>query len=432
MTMKKTLLALLVATAMQSALAATPPTPVRAVDRIVAVVNKNVITQYDLQRRMDDATKQLVAQKVTPPAPDVLAKQVLEQMITEEVQLQYANNSGIRIEDNDVEQAIANLAQQNKLSVAALQARLAKEGVPLARFKDEIRRELTLSRLKNNEIGAKVNVTDTEVEQVLKSAQTSNRSEYRLANLLVSVPERADAKQIETLARKAEKAQAELKAGQPFGKVAASYSDAPNALKGGELGWRSATSLPPEFVGLLDSLKIGQNTGVIRSQQGFFIFQLLDKRAGGGPVMVEQYHVRHILIRTNEAVSESDAKARLLQIRDRLQRGAKFADLAKLYSEDGSNAKGGDLGWLSQGDTVPEFEKAMLALQPGSVSEPVRSPFGWHLILLEGKRTQDVSGDRERQLIKQQIRARKIEQAYTDWVRQQRDSAFVEERLNDE
>lgn len=432
MTMKKTLLALLVATAMQSALAATTPTPVRAVDRIVAVVNKNVITQYDLQRRMDDATKQLVAQKVTPPAPDVLAKQVLEQMITEEVQLQYANNSGIRIEDNDVEQAIANLAQQNKLSVAALQARLAKEGVPLARFKDEIRRELTLSRLKNNEIGAKVNVTDTEVEQVLKSAQTSNRSEYRLANLLVSVPERADAKQIETLARKAEKAQAELKAGQPFGKVAASYSDAPNALKGGELGWRSATSLPPEFVGLLDSLKIGQNTGVIRSQQGFFIFQLLDKRAGGGPVMVEQYHVRHILIRTNEAVSESDAKARLLQIRDRLQRGAKFADLAKLYSEDGSNAKGGDLGWLSQGDTVPEFEKAMLALQPGSVSEPVRSPFGWHLILLEGKRTQDVSGDRERQLIKQQIRARKIEQAYTDWVRQQRDSAFVEERLNDE
>ncbi|HJV05698.1 MAG TPA: peptidylprolyl isomerase [Chromobacteriaceae bacterium] len=430
--MKKTLLALLVATAMQSALAATTPTPVRAVDRIVAVVNKNVITQYDLQRRMDDATKQLVAQKVTPPAPDVLAKQVLEQMITEEVQLQYANNSGIRIEDNDVEQAIANLAQQNKLSVAALQARLAKEGVPLARFKDEIRRELTLSRLKNNEIGAKVNVTDTEVEQVLKSAQTSNRSEYRLANLLVSVPERADAKQIETLARKAEKAQAELKAGQPFGKVAASYSDAPNALKGGELGWRSATSLPPEFVGLLDSLKIGQNTGVIRSQQGFFIFQLLDKRAGGGPVMVEQYHVRHILIRTNEAVSESDAKARLLQIRDRLQRGAKFADLAKLYSEDGSNAKGGDLGWLSQGDTVPEFEKAMLALQPGSVSEPVRSPFGWHLILLEGKRTQDVSGDRERQLIKQQIRARKIEQAYTDWVRQQRDSAFVEERLNDE
>jgi peptidyl-prolyl cis-trans isomerase SurA len=227
------------------------------------------------------------------------------------------------------------------------------------------------------------------------------------------------------------KAQAELNAGQPFAKVSAAYSDAPNALKGGDMGWRPATSLPLEFVQMLEQLKPGGYTDVIRTQQGFFIFQLQDKRSGGTPMLVEQYHARHILIRTNEAVSESDAKARIDQVRDRILRGAKFADMAKLYSEDGSNAKGGDLGWVNLGDLVPEFEKAMVALPIGQVSEPVRSPFGWHLILVEGKRNQDVSSDHEKMAVKQQIRARKMEQAYADWVRQLRDSAFVEEHLDD-
>ncbi|WP_198403982.1 peptidylprolyl isomerase [Chromobacterium violaceum] len=428
--MKKTLLALLIASVMQSALAA-PATPVREVDRIVAVVNKNVITWQELQARVNEAIKQLEAQKVAPPPREVLERQVLEQMITEEVQLQYAASGGLRIEDAAVDQAVANLAKQNKLSEAGLKAQLAKDGITLDRLRADIRRELTISRLRDSEVASRVNVSDSEVDQAMKSAQSANRTEYHLASILVAVPERADAKQIDQLSQKVHKAQADLAAGQPFAKVSAAYSDAPNALKGGDMGWRSATSLPQEFVQLLEQMKVGADTDVIRTQQGFFIFKLVDKRSGGAPMLVEQYHPRHILIRTNEAVSEADAKARIDQVRDRIMRGAKFADMAKLYSEDGSNAKGGDLGWVNMGDLVPEFEKAMVSLPIGQVSQPVRTPFGWHLILVEGKRNQDVSSDHEKMAVKQQIRARKMEQAYTDWVRQLRDSAFVEEHLDE-
>ncbi|WP_434630845.1 peptidylprolyl isomerase [Chromobacterium sp. CV08] len=430
--MKKTLLVLLIAGAMQAALAApVSPAPVREVDRIVAVVNKNVITWQELQARVDEAIKQLQAQKVTPPSRDVLARQVLEQMITEEVQLQYAASGGLKIDDAAVDQAIANLAKQNKLSSEGLKAQLAKDGITMGQLRADIRRELTISRLRDSEVASRVSVSDSEVDQVLKSAQSANRTEYHLASILISVPERADAKQIDALSQKVHKALSELDAGQPFAKVSATYSDAPNALKGGDMGWRNATSLPVEFVQMLEQLKTGAHTDVVRTQQGFFIFQLQDKRAGGAPMMVEQYHVRHILIRTNEAVSESDARARIDQVRDRIMRGAKFADMAKLYSEDGSNAKGGDLGWVNLGDLVPEFEKAMVALPVDQLSQPVRSPFGWHLILVEGRRNQDVSSDHEKMAIKQQIRSRKMEQAYADWVRQLRDSAFVEEHLDD-
>ncbi|WP_199406718.1 peptidylprolyl isomerase [Chromobacterium sp. ATCC 53434] len=430
--MKKTLLVLLIAGAMQAALAApVSPVPVREVDRIVAVVNKNVITWQELQARVDEAIKQLQAQKVTPPSRDVLARQVLEQMITEEVQLQYATSGGLKIDDAAVDQAIANLAKQNKLSSDGLKAQLAKDGITMSQLRADIRRELTISRLRDSEVASRVSVSDSEVDQVLKSAQSANRTEYHLASILISVPERADAKQIDALSQKVHKALSDLDAGQPFAKVSATYSDAPNALKGGDMDWRSATSLPVEFVQMLEQLKTGAHTDVVRTQQGFFIFQLQDKRAGGAPMMVEQYHVRHILIRTNEAVSEADARARIDQVRDRIMRGAKFADMAKLYSEDGSNAKGGDLGWVNLGDLVPEFEKAMVALPVDQLSQPVRSPFGWHLILVEGRRNQDVSSDHEKMAIKQQIRSRKMEQAYADWVRQLRDSAFVEEHLDD-
>lgn len=428
--MKKTLLALLIASVIQSALAA-PATPVREVDRIVAVVNKNVITWQELQARVDEAIKQLESQKVAPPPREVLERQVLEQMITEEVQLQYAASGGLRIEDAAVDQAVANLAKQNKLNEAGLKAQLAKDGITMDRLRGDIRRELTISRLRDSEVASRVNVSDNEVDQALKSAQSANRTEYHLASILVAVPERADAKQIDLLSQKVHKAQADLAAGQPFAKVSAAYSDAPNALKGGDMGWRSATSLPQEFVQLLEQLKVGADTDVIRTQQGFFIFKLVDKRSGGAPMMVEQYHPRHILIRTNEAVSEADAKARIDQVRDRIMRGAKFADMAKLYSEDGSNSKGGDLGWVNLGDLVPEFEKVMVSQPIGQVSQPVRTPFGWHLILVEGKRNQDVSSDHEKMAVKQQIRSRKMEQAYTDWVRQLRDSAFVEEHLDE-
>ncbi|CUA83805.1 periplasmic chaperone for outer membrane proteins SurA [Gulbenkiania indica] len=428
MTMKKSLLALILAAALGSAVAAAP---VRPVDRIVAVVNKSVITELQLKQRMAEASANLAARKISPPEQSVLARQVLEQMITEEAQVQFAQNNGVTVDPAELDQAIARVAQQNKMDIPALEAQLAKEGVSLDRFREDLRRQMLVAKLREREVEARVTVTDTEIEQVLKSSGTAHRGEFRISAILVSVPERADAKQIETLQQKAGQALAELRSGQPFAKVAASYSDGPNALQGGDLGWRPANSLPTELVQMLDKLKPGENTGLIRTAQGFYIFRMEEKRDQSGPVMAEQYHTRHILIRANEAVSDADARARLVQIRDRIQRGASFAEMARLYSEDASNTKGGDLGWVNLGDTVPDFEKVMVSLPQGSVSEPVRSPFGWHLILVEGKRTQDVSSERERMLVRQQIRTRKIDQAYADWVRQVRDAAFVEDRLEE-
>jgi len=444
MTSKQTLLAVLVAGAFVSAHAATAPTPpltsgtravapapVKAVDRIVAVVNKQVITQLDLDQRIKQALDNLQRQHVAPPEPEALKHQVLEQMITEDVQMQFAALNGINVDDADLERTISQIAKQNKVSVAGMYAQLAKDGVNQAQFRSDMRRDITLDRLKQREVESRVTVTDTEVDQVLKSANSANRSDYHLATILVSVPERASAKDIDLKSKRAETALADIKAGKPFAQVAATYSDAPNALKGGDLGWRPATSLPPELASLLDTLQPGDSSNVIRSPQGFYIFKLIEKRAQGAAQLVEQYHAEHILVRTNEAVSEADARSKIDQIRDRIARGASFEEMARLYSEDGSNTRGGDLGWVNLGDTVPEFEKAMVSLPLNQVSAPVRSPFGWHLIKVVGKRTQDVADQREKQAIKQQIRARKIEQAYLDWVRQLRDSAFVQERLDD-
>lgn len=425
--MKSTLLAL----ALGAALAGAQAAPVKDIDRIVAVVNNNVITASELNQRTAEAVENLKRQNVTPPDQAALRRQVLEQMINDEVQLQYAANNGITLSDAELDRAIQKLAEHNKLNLAGLKARLEKDKVPFERFREDVRRQILLSRLKEREVESRINVTDSEVEQITKSTLANRHDEYHLANILVSVPERADAKTIEERAHRAELALDALKAGKPFAQVAATYSDASNGLQGGDMGWKNAASLSPDFVALLDPLKPDSYTGIIRIQQGFAIVKLLEKRAQGTPQMVQQQRVRHILIRVNEGTSEADAKQRLEQVRDRIANGAKFEDQAKLYSEDSSNSRGGELGWVSPGDTVPEFERAMQALKIGEISGPVRSPFGWHLIQVEETRNQDVSGEREKQAIKQQIRTRKVEEAYTDWARQLRDSAFVRDQLNE-
>jgi peptidyl-prolyl cis-trans isomerase SurA len=428
MTMKKYLYALMLTAVFQTVHAA----PVQEVDRIVAIVNKSVITEQELQSRVAEAVTSLQTQHVTPPSQDILRRQVLDQMITESAQIQFANDNQIVVTDSDVDQAIAHIAQQNKLDLAGLQAELKKQGVDFSTFRTDIKRQVLLARLKDSEVASRVTVTDSEVDQAMKNALYANNTEYHLANILIDVPERADAATIEAKAKLAHKALAEVAAGKSFASVAATYSNSSNAMKGGDLGWRPAASLPPEFITMLDALQPGQFTDVIRTQEGFFIFQLMDKRNQQAQQMAEQYHVEHILVRTNEAMSEADAKTKIEQIRDRIMNGAAFSDMAKLYSEDGSNSRGGDLGWVSQGDTVPEFENAMMSLPLNTVSQPVRSPFGWHLILVLEKRSQDVSTDRARQQVKQQIRARKIEEAYADWVHQLRDAAYVVDRLNDD
>ncbi|WP_174873544.1 peptidylprolyl isomerase [Vogesella oryzae] len=408
---------------------ATPAFAISTADRIVAVVNNSVITRSDLEKRQQEVTANLQHQNIGLPPAELLSRQVLDQMINEQLQLQFASNNGIRVGELELDSAMQNVATQNKTDLAGLRAQLAKDGLTLEQLREQVRKDMLLQRVREREIASRVNVSDQEVEQVLKSAIGSKHTEYHLAVIQVNVPERADVAQIEQRRQKLLKAAAELKAGKPFAQVAASYSEAPNALQGGDLGWRNATALPADFTQMLDKLPVGEVTDIVRASGSLYLFKLVEKRNDSAPQFIQQYRVRHILIKTNEATSEAEAYTRILQVQDRLKRGAKFEDLAKQFSEDGSAALGGDLGWVSEGDMVPDFQRAYLALSAGQVSEPVKSPFGWHLIRVDEIRSQNVSGERERLALKQQLRQRKMEQSYTDWLEQLRSAAFIDDRL---
>ncbi|MCQ4145866.1 peptidylprolyl isomerase [Vogesella sp. AC12] len=420
---------LLLAATLALSLATPASAAVQTADRIVAVINNGVITLSELQQREAEITASLKRQNVALPPASVLSRQVLDLMVNEQLQLQYAASNGLRVSESEIDQTLQRLAAQNKTDLQGLYARLQQDGLSLEQFRKSLRKDLLLDRIKEREIVGRVNVTDSEVEQVLKSTQGLSNAEYRLAMIQLNIPERADAAQIEKLRLRLQEAQQAIRNGQPFAEVAARYSEAATALSGGDMGWKGASALPPDFIQLLDSMKVGDVTDIVRANGSLFLFKLSDKRNSVGEQLVQQHKVRHILIKTNEATSEAEARARILQVQDRLQRGASFEAVARQFSEDGSASLGGDLGWLNPGDTVPEFERAFNALQAGQNSEPVRSPFGWHLIRLEEVRSQDVSGERAKLAIKQQIRQRKAEQNYNDWLQQLRAAAFIDDRL---
>jgi peptidyl-prolyl cis-trans isomerase SurA len=403
------------------------------VDRVVAVVNDEAITQYDLDDAKRIVLQQLKTQNVQAPAQDVLDKQVLERMMTERSLLQFAKENGVRVDDTQIERAILRIAQENKLSAEDFRKALAKENIDYPRYREDVRRELTVQRLREREVDSKITVSDAEVEQYLATLKSQNagEAEYKLAHILVMVPDQASAEQIDAKKRRAEDALRALKSGADFAQVAAGFSDGSDALSGGNLGWRSGARLPTVFSDEVRAMKVGQISAITRSAAGFHIVKLLDKRSRNEPTVVEQTHARHILVRVNEIVSESDAKAKIDRLKDRIDSGAKFEELAKLNSEDTTSAKGGDLGWVNPGDTVPEFDEAMKKLEPNRVSAPVRTPFGWHLIEVLERRQQDITGDRARSEAQVAIRQRKAEEAFQDWVRQIRDRAYVEVRLDD-
>ena len=411
---------------------AAPPRVV-AIDRVIAVVNDEAITQYELDDKRRIVVQQLKQQNVQQPAADVLDKQVLESLITERALLQHAKDSGIKVDDTQVERAIQRIAEDNKLTLDGLRQALAREGVPYVKYREDVRSEIVMQRLREREVDARITVSDAEVENYLATikAQSGGEAEYRLAHILVLVPEQANAEQIEAKRRRAEEALKNIRDGTDFGQVAAGFSDASDALSGGNLGWRPGARLPTVFAETVRGMKVGDVSPVLRSAAGFHIVKLLDRRSRNEPALVDQTHVRHILIRVNETTSEADAKAKIDRLKDRLDAGAKFEDMAKLNSEDASSAKGGDLGWVSPGDTVPAFEEATKKLALNQVSAPVRTPFGWHLIEVLGRRKQDVSADRARMQAQLAIRQRKSDEAFQDWVRQTRDRAYVEVRLDE-
>lgn len=414
-----------------SAAPAQKPPPVKVLDRIVAVVNDDVITRNELEERVKLAMRQLREQGTPAPGREALERQLLERMVTDRVQLQFAKETGLRVDDTELDRAIARIAQENKLTPQQLRQVLEKDGIPFAKFREDIRNEIVITRLREREVDTKIVVTEGEIDNLLSQKRADANDEYNVSHILVVVPENASPEQIQARRARAEQAYAQLKSGADFRQVAVAFSEAPDALQGGVMGWRQSSRLPALFTEALKPLRAGEVSPILRSANGFHILRLNDKRGGGAPVIVQQTHARHILLKTNELVSESEARSRLLALKERLENKGDFGALARAHSEDASATKGGDLGWLSPGDTVPEFERAMNTLKPGEVSPPVQTPFGWHLIQVVERRNEDMSKERQRLAARQVLRARKSDEAYQEWVRQLRDRAYVELRTEE-
>lgn len=407
---------------------------VQSIDHIVAIVNEEVITRNELDEVIRTTVKQLQKQGVQLPPFDIIEKQLLERTIMNRAQLQRAKEVGIAVTDTELDQTIRKIAKENNLSMDDFYYALQQDGMTLPEFREEIQNELLISRLKEREVNNRVTVTEGEIDNFLRTQETSaiGNDEYRVAHILVQILEQMDSAQIEARQQKAENALKRLQEGVDFAQISAELSDAPNALQGGEVDWRPITQMGPMFSDILIKMQPGDLTPVIRSPIGFHILKLLGRRPQETPVvMVNQTHARHILIKINELTSEDDAHRVIAQIRERIAKGADFAETAKGMSEDASANNGGDLGWLSPGDTVAEFERAMEALMPGQMSQPVQTQFGWHLIQVMERRTQDVSLDRHRHSARQAIRNRKADMIMQEWLQQLRDQTYVEYRTED-
>ncbi len=406
-------------------------TPIEA-DRIVAVVNSEVITLHELRTRLDSALAQLKRQGTPLPPRDVLERQMLERVIIDRIQLQMARDTGLRIEDSQLEQALGRIAATNKMTPAQFRQALERDGIPYAKFREEIRDEMTIARLREREVDNRLVIGDAEVDNFLAAeTQGGGGEEVQVAHILLRAPESASPEQIQKLKAKADQVIERLRKGEDFSQLAAAYSDAPDALQGGNLSPRPIDRLPGLFAEAVARLRPGEVSPILKSPNGFHIVKLVAKSGGAKLPPVQQTRARHILIKVNEIVSESEALHKMATLRERLAHGGDFAELARLYSQDGSAPNGGDLGWIYPGDTVPEFERAMNNLAIGELSQPVQSPFGYHLIQVLERRTQDVSQERQRMAARQALRERKLDDAYQDWLRQIRDRAYVEYRYDE-
>ena len=400
-------------------------------DRIIALVNDDVILKSELNQRMRTVANQLRDQGMAPPPLEVLEKQVLERLILNQLQLQLAQDNGIRVDDSMLNRAMRTIAQQNNLSLSEFKRILESEGYDFATFREEIRDELILTRLREQQVETRIKVTDREVHDFLvtQAVQSGGDDQYRLAHILIAVPEAPSPKQIAAARTKAERVLQDLADGADFGQTAVTVSDGQQALEGGDLGWRKANELPTLFTEVVLTMQSGDISDLVRSPSGFHIIKLLEVRRSDAMV-IGQTHARHILISPDELTSDQDARLRLSQLRQRILNGEDFVELARANSEDNGTAmSGGDLGWVSPGDLVPQFEAAMDRLQKGEVSEPFRTPFGWHIVQVLDRRIHDSSEQIRRSRAKEVIRARKLEEEVQSWLRRLRDEAFVDYRL---
>ncbi len=404
---------------------------IEELNRVVAVVNDDVITLLELERRVRTIEKQLLQSNTPLPPHQVLQKQVLERLIVEQLQLARAKMSGIRVNDEALNKVISNIAAKNNLSLEQFRTVLEGDGIDFAGFREQIRDEVIITRLRTRLVNNRVSISEQEIDAYLATrGDTGDKNvQYRLSHILVAVPEAASPEQVQAARARAQKILERLKEGGDFTQMAISESDGQQALKGGDLGWRRSEELPTLFADSVVNMAPGELSPLIRSTSGFHILKVEQKR-GGERHITRQTHARHILIRTNAIVSDTDARNQLRRLRERISNGEDFARLARIHSEDpGSGAKGGDLGWASPGQFVAAFEETMNRLQIGEISEPFKSQFGWHIMQVLERRNQDETEQFNRNRARQVLRQRKIEEETELWLRRLRDEAYVEYRL---
>ncbi len=403
-------------------------------DHIVAVVNDDVITATELDHRMTVIKRQLARRNARLPADDILRRQVLERMIQEQLQLQLARSIGIRVDDETLTTVLSRIARDSGMDLLQFRRALEADGLDFAEFRENVRNEIIIDRLRQQRVERRISVTEQEVKNQLARMERDRASqlEYRLAHILIALPEAATPEVVAETRRRAEKVLEKLRVGADFAATAAAVSDGQKALEGGDLGWRRAGQLPPAFASAVEKLAPGEVSGLIRSSSGFHILKLVDRRRGGKRHVVEQTLARHILIRTDAVTSDEQARSRLADLRRRILAGEDFGELARRYSQDKASAvEGGSLGWTEPGRLVPRFQQAMDALKPGQISEPFRTRYGWHIVQVMARRQQDLTEKMREREARMLVHRRKTEEAVRDWLRRLRDEAYVEVRLDE-
>ena len=403
----------------------------QSLDRVVAIVDNDVIMYSQLDQRLKEVEQSISKRGGQLPPQDVLQQQVLERLIVENLQLQIGDRSGIRITDEELNQAMGSIAQRNNLSLDQFRAALARDGLSYEDAREQIRREMVISRVRQRRVAERIQVTDQEVQNFLSSemGQMQLSEEFRLANILIPVPEAASPEQIRAAAQKTSQVYDSLRSGADFAQAAVANSASENALEGGEIGWRKGAQLPPAFVEMIRALSVGDITEPVRTPGGFMIIKLLDKR-GGDTQVRDEVHVRHILIKPNEVRSEAETRRLVERLHQRIAAGEDFATLARNFSEDpGSALNGGDLDWIDPNSLVPEFRDVMAKTPSGQLSEPFKSPYGWHVLEVLGRRATDSSAQYREQQAMTVLRNRKYDEELETWLRQIRDEAYVEIKL---
>jgi peptidyl-prolyl cis-trans isomerase SurA len=412
-------------------LATSAQAAVQPLNRVVAIVDNDVVMQTQLDARLREVQQTIAKRGARAPSEQVLSQQVLERLVIENIQLQIGERSGIRISDEELNQALGTIAQRNGMSLAQFRAALSKDGLSFAGAREQIRREMVISRVRQRRVAERIQVSDQEVQNFLASdlGKQQLSQEFRLANILIPVPDGASPATIQAAEQQTKALYQQLRQGADFAQQAIALSGSETALEGGEMGWRKAAQLPPPFDGMVSSMAVGEITEPMRTPGGFIMLKLLETRGGESQVR-DEVTVRHILIKPSEIRSEAETKRLVERLHQRIQAGEDFAELAKDFSEDpGSALNGGVLSWIDPNALVPEFREVMANTPSGELSKPFKSPYGWHVLEVMGRRATDSSAQVREQQAQKLLRNRKYEEELQTWLRQIRDEAYVEVKL---